>query len=106
MAVDAVPQAIEAYRKALGLAPEGAELHLALAQALDRGGEQEEAFRHYGEAIRHNPRLAAAYVGRAKYHVRHQEHRRAFDELAQGARRNPDDLSLLRYLDEVIAEVK
>jgi spermidine synthase len=106
MAVDALPKAIEAYRKALGLAPEGAELHLALAQALDRGGEEEEAFRHYGEAIRHNPHLAAAYVGRAKYHVRRQEHRRAFDELARGARRNPGDVSLLRHLDEVMAEVK
>jgi spermidine synthase len=106
MAVDALPKAIEAYRKALALAPEGAELHLALAQALDRGGEEEEAFRHYGEAIRHNPRLAAAYVGRAKYHVRRQEHRRAFDELAHGVRRNPGDPSLLRYLDEVMAEVK
>jgi spermidine synthase len=106
VAVNATSRAIEVYRKALGLAPERPELHLAIAQALDRSGQEEEAFRHYGEAIRHNPRLAAAYVGRAKYHIRHQEHKQAFDELARGARRNPGEVSLLRYLDEVMADVK
>jgi spermidine synthase len=106
VAVDATSRAIEVYRKALGLAPDRPELHLALAQVLDRSGQEEEAFRHYGEAIRHDPRLAAAYVGRAKYHIRHRDHKQAFYELARGVRRNPGEVSLLRYLDEVMADVR
>jgi tetratricopeptide (TPR) repeat protein len=105
-ALNGSSKAIEAYRKALALAPEGAELHLALAQTLDQAGEEDEAFRHYGEAIRYNTRLSAAYIGRAKYHMRRQEHRRAVGELARGAKRSPGDLSLLRYLDQVMAEVR
>ncbi len=104
LAVDAPSEAIEAYSRALTLVPQDAGMHLALARALDQAGKGDEAFRQYEEALRRDPRLSAAYIGRAKYYLRRQENGRALEELERGASRNPGDLSLLRFLDQVMDE--
>ncbi|MFQ5881426.1 MAG: fused MFS/spermidine synthase [Candidatus Methylomirabilales bacterium] len=104
LALDTPSQAIQAYSKAIAVDTHDAGLYLGLARALDQAGKDEEAFRYYGEAIGQKPRLSAAYIGRAKYYLRRQERQRAIRELVQGVTVNPGDVSLLRYLDQVVAE--
>lgn len=96
--------AIEAFRKALVLDGNNARLYLSLGLAFDRLGEQEEAFLQYGEAIKHNPMLSTAYVKRAQHYMRRQERTRAIRELERAAKANPADVSVLHYLDKVVAE--
>ena len=99
-----IPDAVEALRKAISLNDGSARLHFHLAQALDRMEKREEAFLQYGEVIKRNPMLSAAYVRRAEHYMRRQERSLAIRELERAANVNPADTSALHYLDKVVTE--
>ncbi len=91
-------EAVETYAKAVSLDGNDPGLRLGLAQALDQSDREDEAFRQYGEVLRSNPRVAAAYIGRAKYYLRRGKRDRAIRELERAARVNPGDVSTQRFL--------
>ncbi len=104
LTLEAPAQAIEVYSEAIAVDNNEAGLYLGLARALEQAGKEEEAFHQYTEAIHRNPYLSAAYIGRARYHLRRQETHSAVRELEKGATMNPGDVSLVRYLDQVLSE--
>ena len=91
-------EAVETYAKAVSLDGNDPGLRLGLAQALDQSDREDEAFRQYGEVLRSNPRVAAAYISRAKYYLRRGQRDRAIRELERSARINPGDVSIQRFL--------
>jgi len=58
--------AIDAYRKAVELAPKDAELRFNLGEALHKRGKLDPAIASYREALNLNPELAAAQVNLGK----------------------------------------
>lgn len=81
--------AIQAYRRALDLKPDYADVHLNLATLLLRQGETEDAVTHYHQALRCNPRLAIAHYNLANALMRQGKIREAVESYKEALRLEP-----------------
>lgn len=88
---DKFPEAREAWRRVIAIAPEMAEAWFNLGVSLRDAGELEDAMQHLQMAIRQQPRFSRAYesLGQLLYRVGHFEH--AAHVYSEWAAQEPDN---------------
>lgn len=94
-AEDVLPEASAAASRALDLAPDLAEAHVAQGHIRSLGGDAAGANRAFERAIALNPELPEAYYYYGRHCFAHGDYRRAADLQREAFRLRPDDPSVL-----------
>lgn len=96
-----LPVAIESLRKAVAVAPQQAEAHFGLADALARAGRYPESIEQWLETVRLQPRRVAAWANLGSTLARTKQYVKAADALREALRLQPEDAALIGNLGEV-----
>lgn len=92
---DVLPEATHAAHRALELAPDLAEAHVALGHVRSLGGDNDGATRSFEHALRLNPELFDAHYYFARHCFAHGEFARAAQLFTQAFALRPDDFTVL-----------
>lgn len=92
---DALEEAIVAAKRALELAPELAEAHVARANTLSLAGDNEGAVAAFQRAIELNPELYEAHYYFGRHCFAQGQHERAIGEFEAAHRVRPDEFQAL-----------
>jgi adenylate cyclase len=96
-ASDVLPQGSAAASRALDLAPDLAEAHMAQGHLRSLGGDADGARRSFEHALELNPALFEAWSYYARHCYAHGEHARAAALFEQAHRVRPDDFAPLVF---------
>ena len=97
-AEDVLPEATQAAHRALELAPDLAEAHVALGHMRSLTGNNEGATRSFERAIELNPELFEAYYYFARHCIAHGELARAAQLFRKAFEVRPDDFTVLAQI--------
>ena len=92
---DALPEAAAAARRALELAPDLAEAHVAMGNILSLQGDSDAAIASFERAVALNPNLPEAYHYFGRHCFAQGDYARAADLLEAAYRLRPDEYSVL-----------
>ena len=92
---EALEEAIVAAKRALELAPELAEAHVARANTLSLAGDNEGAIASFQRAIELNPELYEAHYYFGRHCFAQGQHERAIEEFEAAHRVRPDEFQAL-----------
>jgi adenylate cyclase len=102
---EVIPEGTAAASRALDLAPDLAEAHMAQGHLRSLGGDQDGARRAFERAVELNPALYDAWNYYARHCYAHGEHARAAELFQQAYRLRPDDYSPLVFAAGSLAHV-
>jgi adenylate cyclase len=101
-AADVLPEATAAASRALDLAPDLAEAHVAQGHLRSLGGDPDGARRAFERAIELNPNLFEAWYYYARHTYARGEYARAADLFQRAFAKRPDDFTLLAFAGNAI----
>jgi adenylate cyclase len=104
-AEDILPEATRAAHRALELAPDLAEAHVALGHMRSLTGDNEGATRSFERALELNPELFEAYYYFARHCVAHSEFARAAELFRAAFNVRPDDYTVLGLIPATLESI-
>ena len=104
-AEDVLPEATRAAHRALELAPDLAEAHVALGHMRSLSGDNDGATRSFERALELNPELFEAYYYYARHCVAHGEFARAAELFRAAFNVRPDDYTVLSLIPAALDSI-